>query len=99
MVKGYEDASKFLDSLRELSLESKNPGTAIAKISQLNPVACIVAFKHIHSGTVPTDPNFWGSNPVVPVVNDYDPREQPIYPPGTCVAPYTPPTTKEPAGT
>jgi hypothetical protein len=75
------------------------PGTAILNIKQLNPVACIVAFKHIHSGTVPTDPNFWGSNPVVPVVNDYDPREQALYPPGTCVAPYTPSTTREPAGT
>jgi hypothetical protein len=75
------------------------PGTAVVNIKQLNPVACIVAFKHIHSGTVPTDPNFWGSHPVVPVVNDYDPREQAIYPPGTCVAPFTPSTTKEPAAT
>jgi len=75
------------------------PGTAIVNIKQLNPVACIVAFKHIHSGTVPTDPNFWRGNPIVPVVNDYDPREQAIYPPGTCVAPYNPSTTKEPSGT
>ena len=75
------------------------PGTAVVHINQLKPVACIVAFKHIHSGTVPTDPNFWGSNPVVPVVNDYDPREQALYPPGTCVAPFTPGTTKEPAET
>ena len=57
------------------------PGTAVVNINQLKPVACIVAFKHIHSGTVPTDPNFWGNNPVVPVVNDYDPREQALYPP------------------
>jgi hypothetical protein len=48
---------------------------------------------------VPTDPKFWGSNPIVPVINDYDPREPAIYPPGTCVAPFNPPTTKEPAGT
>jgi hypothetical protein len=75
------------------------PGTAIVNINQLNPVACIVAFKHIHSGTVPTDPVFWGGKPVVPAINDYDPREQAIYPPGTCVAPYNPPTAKEPAGT
>jgi hypothetical protein len=75
------------------------PGAQVVNIDQLDPVACIVAFKHIHSGTVPTDPGFWGTNPVVPVVNDYDPREGAIYPPGTCVAPYTPPTTKEPAAT
>ena len=75
------------------------PGTAIVNIDQLKPVACIVAFKHIHSGPVATDPNFWGSKPIVPVVNDFDPREPAIYPPGTCVAPFAVPTTKEPAGT
>jgi len=75
------------------------PGTAIVNIDQLDPVACIVAFKHIHSGTVPTDPNFWGANPVVPVINDFDPREQAMYPPGTCVAPFSPRNQKEPAGT
>jgi hypothetical protein len=75
------------------------PGTSIVNIDQLSPVACIVAFKHIHSGGVPTDPNFWGSNPVVPVINDFDPREQALYPPGTCVAPFNPSTTKEPAAT
>jgi hypothetical protein len=71
------------------------PGTAIAQIKQLEPLACIVAFKHIHSGTVARDPNF----PFTTITNDYDPREQAIYPPGTCVAPYPPSTTKEPAGT
>jgi hypothetical protein len=75
------------------------PGTSVVNIKQLDPVACIVAFKHIHSSSVPTDPKFWGSNPIVPVINDYDPRESAIYPPGTCVAPFTPPTTLEPAGT
>jgi hypothetical protein len=75
------------------------PGAAVVNINQLDPVACIVAFKHIHSGRVPTDPNFWGSNPIVPVINDFDPREQAIYPPGTCVAPYAPSTTREPAMT
>jgi hypothetical protein len=75
------------------------PGTSVVNIDQLDPDICIVAFKHIHSGSVPTDPNFWGTNPIVPVINDFDPREQAIYPPGTCVAPYPPPTAKEPAGT
>ncbi|HYM01771.1 MAG TPA: MBL fold metallo-hydrolase [Stellaceae bacterium] len=75
------------------------PGTSVVNIDQLNPVACIVAFKHIHSTTVPTDPNFWGANPVVPVINDFDPREQALYPPGTCVAPFNPGTSHEPAGT
>jgi len=75
------------------------PGTSIVNINQLNPDACIIAFKHIHSSSVPTDPVFWGGRPIVPVINDFDPREAAMYPPGTCVAPFNPPTTKEPAGT
>jgi hypothetical protein len=76
------------------------PGTAVVTIDQLKPVATIIAFKHIHSNSVPTDPKFWGSgNPIVPVVQDYDPREPAIYPVGTCLAPFNPSTTHEPAGT
>lgn len=33
MTKGYESASRFLDQLKDLSLESKNPGTAIRKLT------------------------------------------------------------------
>jgi hypothetical protein len=33
MTKGYETASKFIDSLGDLSLESKNPGTTIRKLA------------------------------------------------------------------
>jgi len=47
------------------------PGAEVVNIHQLDPVACIVAFKHIHSGTVPTDTTF----PFVPVFPDSDPRE------------------------
>jgi hypothetical protein len=71
------------------------PGAVVSKIDQLEPLACIVAFKHIHSGTVPRDPNF----PFAAISNDYDPRESTLYPPGTCVAPFAPSTTFEPAAT
>jgi hypothetical protein len=71
------------------------PGAVITKIDQLEPVACILVFKHIHSGTVPRDPTF----PFTTITNDYDPRESAIYPPGTCVAPFVAGTTKEPAAT
>jgi len=47
------------------------PGAEIVNIHQLDPVACIVAFKHIHSATVPTDTTF----PFIPVFPDSDPRE------------------------
>jgi hypothetical protein len=62
------------------------PGAEVAKIKALWPVAGIVAFKHIHSGAVPTDTTF----NAVPVNNIGDPRESDLYPPGLCVAPYAP---------
>lgn len=61
------------------------PGSDIASLHQLDPVACIVAFKHIHSGTVPTDPNF----PFIPVNPDSDPRENSLYPRLTSLTPPT----------
>ena len=72
------------------------PGSEIVNIHQLDPVACIVAFKHIHSATVPTDPTF----PFIPVNPDSDPREltvvagvAPLYPRLTSL---TPPTSGTP---
>ena len=62
------------------------PGTEVVTLNQLNPVAGIIAFKHIHSGTVPTDPDF----PFVPVINSSDPRESQLYPVGLCVTPAAP---------
>ncbi len=35
MTGGYADASKFLDQLKDLSLESSNPGTAVRKLTTL----------------------------------------------------------------
>lgn len=62
------------------------PGTEVVTVNQLKPVAGIIAFKHIHSGSVPQDPDF----PFVPVINSSDPREGQLYPPGLCVTPTTP---------
>jgi hypothetical protein len=59
------------------------PGSEITNIGQLDSVACIVAFKHIHSGTVPTDPDF----PFIPVNPDSDPRENSLYPRLTSLTP------------
>jgi len=50
-------------------------------------MACIIAFKHIHSGTVPTDPDF----PFIPVNADPDPREPDLYPLGIPLTPSNPP--------
>jgi len=60
---------------------ASQPGAEIVNLDQFEPLACIVAFKHIHSGTVPTD------QPFVPVNNISDPREPDLYPPGPCVTP------------
>jgi len=46
----------------------------------------VIAFKHIHSGSVPTDTTF----NAVPVNNIGDSRESDLYPPGLCVAPFNP---------
>lgn len=62
------------------------PGAEVNTIDQLDPVACIIAFKHIHSGTAPTDPDF----PLVPLINNSDSREGQLYPPGLCVTPTNP---------
>jgi hypothetical protein len=63
------------------------PGSEVVNIPQLAPVACIVAFKHIHSGTVPTDTVF----PFIPVNPDSDPRENSLYPRLVSLTPSTPP--------
>ena len=55
------------------------PGAEIVTISQLEPVACITAFRHLHSTTTPTDPTI----PIVQVLNIADPRDPQMYPPGT----------------
>jgi hypothetical protein len=62
------------------------PGSEVVTIKALQPVAGIIAFKHIHSGAVPTDTTF----NAVPVKNISDSRESDLYPPGLCVAPYAP---------
>ncbi len=60
------------------------PGAEVTRLKALWPVAGIIAFKHIHSGSVPTDTVF----NAVPVDNIGDPREPDLYPPGLCLAPY-----------
>jgi hypothetical protein len=65
------------------------PGSEIVNIHQLDPVACIIAFKHIHSATVPTDPTF----PFIAVNPDSDPRESSLYP---RLVSLTPPTSGTP---
>src|SRR5438067_3043022 len=64
---------------REVTSSGSTPGTEIVKIGQLEPIACITAFRHLHSTTTPLETAF----PIVPVLNIADPRDPQMYPPGT----------------
>jgi hypothetical protein len=66
------------------------PGAEVVHLAALEPKACVIAFKHIHSGRVPQDPNFVfvpiGGGPA-DLLNTSDAREPDLYPRGTCVTP------------
>jgi len=66
---------------RDVTTTGSTPGAEIVNIDQLEPLACITAFRHLHSTTVPQDTDF----PIIPVINDSDPRDPMIYPPGIAI--------------
>lgn len=66
---------------RKTTSAGSTPGAEIVTISQLEPVACITAFRHLHSTTVPADPTI----PIVQVMNIADPRDPQMYPVGTAL--------------
>src|SRR5262245_45947013 len=51
---------------RDVTTTGSTPGVEIVNIDQLEPLACITAFRHLHSTTVPQDTDF----PIIPVIND-----------------------------
>jgi hypothetical protein len=63
----------------DVTSSGSTPGAEVVKISQLEPIACITAFRHLHSTTTPMETAF----PIVPVQNIADPRDPQLYPPGT----------------
>jgi hypothetical protein len=71
---------------RDVTTTGSTPGTEIVNIDQLEPLACITAFRHLRSTTVPQDTDF----PIIPVINDSDPRDPSMYPSGM---PHSYPTT------
>jgi hypothetical protein len=64
---------------RGIVSRGSRPGDEIVKLDFLEPVACITAFKHIHSGTAPRDSSF----PLIPVSNIADSRDATMFPRGT----------------
>ena len=62
------------------------PATEIVKISQLEPIACILGFRALHSVSVPADPD-WG---LFEVVDTPDPRDATLFPAGVRLTPNNP---------
>lgn len=66
----------------DVTSTGSTPGAEIVTIPQLEPVACITAFRHLHSARVAADPNI----PIFPVLNIADLRDPQMYPPGLPLA-------------
>jgi hypothetical protein len=63
----------------DVTSSGSEPGAEVVRISALEPVASITAFRHLHSGTSYPEKGF----PITPVKNIPDPRDPDMYPPGT----------------
>lgn len=61
------------------------PGTQVLRLPVLEPNACVIAFRHLHSVAVPPDPTF----PPTPVKIIVDPRNASLFPVGTNLTPTT----------
>ena len=69
-----------------VTAEGSAPGTEVVRIPQLEPVACALGFRALHSISVPADPD-WGP---VPIVDTPDPRDPDLFPPGVPLTPTNP---------
>jgi hypothetical protein len=78
-------ASATIDCTPVTTADS-TPGTEVVTLDALEPQACIIAFRHLHSIALPADPD-WGE---VPVVDTPDPRDEELFPPGVPLTPSDP---------
>jgi len=74
---GTIDSSRV--ECHDVTSVGSEPGAEMVKISALEPIASITAFRHLHSGTSYPETGF----PITPVKNIADPRDPDMYPPGT----------------
>lgn len=72
--------------------EGSVPGTEILKLPILEPNACVIGFRHLHSVAVPPDPDF----PPTPVEIIVDPRDEGLFPMGTPLWPDDAPVDYQP---
>ena len=59
-----------------LTTTGSTPGAEVSDVRIMRPDICITAFKHLHSGAAPLDPNV----AVVPILPVRDPRVEQLYP-------------------
>lgn len=62
------------------------PATEVVRVTQLDPLVCIVGYRALHSTSVPTDPD-WGFRPVV---DQPDPNDEKWFPRGVPLTPSNP---------
>ncbi len=63
---------------RDVTSYGSHPGAEVIKITALEPLMSITAFRHFHSGASYAETRF----PITPVNNEADPRDAAMYPPG-----------------
>jgi hypothetical protein len=66
-----------------VTTSGSTPAAEIVRIDQFEPLACISAFRHLHSTTPPAAVLQLPDYPIVPVNNITDPRDLTMYPRGT----------------
>ncbi|MVA22101.1 hypothetical protein GOZ94_24525 [Agrobacterium vitis] len=76
------DPSSKIDCTAVTS-KGSTPGTEILQLDVIEPQACVVAFRHLHSVAVPPDPSF----PPTPVKIVVDPRDADLFPKGVALTP------------
>ncbi len=76
------DASAALECVDVTTADSV-PGTEVVTLPVLEPQACVIAFRHLHSIAVPPDDSF----PPTPVRIIVDPRDEELFPRGTPLTP------------
>lgn len=67
----------------DVTTADSTPGTEVVTLQVLEPQACVIAFRHLHSVAVPPDASF----PPTPVRIIVDPRDEELFPRGTPITP------------
>jgi hypothetical protein len=67
----------------DVTAAGSKPATEIVRLPVLEPVACVLAFRHLHSVAVPPDPTY----PPTPVRIIEDPRDKELFPRGLPLTP------------